>query len=424
MGLRDTFRQMREDIVKGTQESIERTKETSKWRTVFLEEKLPQGIQSWRPGAGQHIVDIIPFLAGVNHPRTEKGRITFLVDYYVHRNIGPLGDNWVCKLKTTKKSDPICEYIRRVRPEKTEWKRIKPTRMTAYLVWVHDTPEEEKKGLQLWDVAHFLFQEPVDAQAKHPKGGAPFAYADIDSGKSVYFEIVKSGKWTDDRGKERDSVKYQGHKFIDREGPLPDEIVDASFSLDECMDLNPSDELMNASFYGEATGDASGEEAKETPPETPDEFRREPVGSGQQQQACNPTPPVPPPSSAPPPKPDFRDFVPGSPEWKEHWKAYREDQPAMLQFQESLRAPEPPKAPAQPAPAAPAPAAGTASGECPSGHVFGADNEKKPECRKCPVWDACAEFLDSGGASSSQAPAASPPQQPAPSTGSGLRRRL
>jgi hypothetical protein len=397
------MRKMKEDIVAQTQEAIDRTKETSKWRSVYFEDKLPEGVGFWRPSFGPHIVDLIPFMAGENHPRVEKGRFCFSVDYYVHRNIGPLGDNWVCTMRTFTIVDAICEYIKRNRPPKEEWKRIKPTRMTGYLVWVHDTPDEEKKGIQIWDVAHFLFQEPVDAQAKHPRGGAPIPYADIDGGKSIYFEIAKSGKWIDSTGKERDASKYQGHKFIDRETPIPDEILDLSFSLDDYMELKPKEELVNASFYGETkTEDKDHENDPGPPPATPDDFKREPVTPPQASEKKTVEREL-------PKKPDFRQYEPSSADWKGHWRAYPEDQPAMLAHQEALKRVAPPAA---------APAQTAGAGQCPAGGTFGADNEKLPECRKCACWDDCAAFLDSG-----QPAAAAPPTAPPATPPTGLRRR-
>jgi len=216
--------------------------------TIFDKNKIPEGRKFWKPTKGDHIIDIIPFFAGPNHPRVSEGEVSYVLDLYVHNGIGPKREPFVCKAKNFQQTDPICDWIARNRLSTEEWKKFSPKRRTVYLVWVHDDEKEEAKGLQIWEVAHFFFESHVDEIAKSPRGGGAVVFSDVDTGKSIAFSIKVSGKYTDGNGKERDSLIYVGHRFVDREEAIPDEILEQSFPLDSIVKMNPSDEEMETAL--------------------------------------------------------------------------------------------------------------------------------------------------------------------------------
>lgn len=262
MSFRKKAKKHKEDLQSRHEEAIESKDETGsgEYGTIFLKDEVPEGIEFWRPEYGEHLIDIIPFFSGKNNPRVEAGRMAYVIDVWVHRSTNP---PFVCQVKNFKLNDPICEYIRKNRLPTPEWKKVAPKRRTVYLVWVHDTLEEEAKGLQVWEVAHFFFEKNVDAIAKNPKGGAPVIFSDPDKGKSIAFEITKSGTYKDEQGTDRDSQDWLGHRFIDRDESIPDEILDQSFPLDDIIDMHPDEEKMSAAFYGEEKEEAEQEEELE-----------------------------------------------------------------------------------------------------------------------------------------------------------------
>ncbi len=263
MSFRTKTKKMREDLQKRTQESIDRGEDMPEYGTIFIKDKLPEGIGFWRPDFGDHLLDIIPFVAGEQHPRVPKERMAFNIDVWIHQNIGPMFDQFVCPQRMFKQPDPICNYMRGKRLPEKEWKAIAPKRRTVYLVWVHDTPEEEEKGLQIWEVAWWNFEKNVDEIAKNPKGGAPVPFSDYDEGKTIAFSIKKSGTFTDSSGKERDSMDFVGHRFVDRDEAIPDAILDQSFSLDECVNVHPNYDKMEEAFTGsKGSPDDGGEETQ------------------------------------------------------------------------------------------------------------------------------------------------------------------
>jgi len=248
---KDRFRNQKQDLMKRHQEQVDSKDSGTKYPTIFDDEKIPKGIEFWRCKPGEHLIDIIPFFAGSQHPKVKEGELAYVVDLWVHVGVGAMNIPYPCTNRNFKETDPICEYISQNRLPTEDWKRISPKRRTAYLVWVHDSPEEEKKGLQIWEVAHFYFEEKIDEIAKSPRGGGAVAFSDIESGKSIAFTVKKVGTYKDAKGTDRDSIGYLGHRFVDRDiDVIPERILEQSFSLDEVIKMKPDYDEMAEAFHG------------------------------------------------------------------------------------------------------------------------------------------------------------------------------
>ena len=251
--LRNKFQNQKQDLLKRHQEQVDTKDQGNEFPTIFDKAKFPKGIGLWKCNKGEHELDIIPFFAGSQHPRVEEGELAYVVDLFVHTNVGPLRMPYPCEVKNFKETDPICEYIAANRLSKEEWKRVSSKRRTVYLVWVHDTPEEEKKGIQIWEVSHFFFEQHIDEIAKSPRGGGALAFSDISSGKSIAFTVKVSGKYKDG-DTDRDSIIYTGHRFVDRQyDVVPDWILEQSFSLDECILMHPDYDEVEEAFNPSAS---------------------------------------------------------------------------------------------------------------------------------------------------------------------------
>lgn len=258
---RDKFRNQKQDLMKRHQEQIDSKDSGSKYPTIFDDEQVPKGIEFWRCKPGEHLIDIIPFFAGSQHPSVREGSLAYVVDLWVHVGVGPMNTPYPCTTKNFKETDPICEYVSQNRLSTDEWKRVSPKRRTAYLVWVHDSPEEEKKGLQIWEVAHFYFEEKIDEIAKSPRGGGAVAFSDIESGKSIAFTVKKVGTYKDAKGVDRDSIGYLGHRFVDRDiDVIPERILAQTFALDEVIKMKPDYDEMSEAFFGKGASKGPEEE--------------------------------------------------------------------------------------------------------------------------------------------------------------------
>lgn len=250
---RERAKQAQNKLAEAHQKSYDRKDDKGFASDNVFDEKILKelGIEIWNPQKGDHLIDVVPFITGKQHPEIAEGAVWYNVDYWAHQRIGDLNRFFVCQ-RTYKQVDPICTYIQKHRPDKKEWLQIKPTRRCAYLIWCHDNEKEKAKGVQVWDVAHFFFESKVCAIQKDPKTGKNIIWSDFEKGRHVFFNISVSGSFEDAAGKKRDSMEYGGFQLVERDDPvLPDYILDQSFALDEAMKMHPTDKEVTLAFYGD-----------------------------------------------------------------------------------------------------------------------------------------------------------------------------
>jgi hypothetical protein len=390
------MRQKRDDLAGETTKAVETSADSGKsYRTIFIPDAIPKGVGFWKCSLGEHFVDFIPWFSGKGHPTEPVEKQIFHLDLYVHQGVGAERGNWVCTQSTMKLPDTICNYISKNRPAKEEWNQIKPKRRCVYLVWVHDTPEEEEKGIQIWECAHHSVQRQIDAIALMPKTGAPIIYSDVDVGKTIRFKVTSAGKFRTPDGRDAESREYLGFSLFDRSEPIPDELLEMVFCLDDAVLWKPADKELQLAFYG-----------GEAPTTGDDHEEREPAGD------------------SPPPAPArrFGAAKPAAEEVRE--PAAPATPPRRFGGAAPAAAASPATPPARrfgnPAPAAAvdAPAPDEKSPEeeagfvCPYNGTVGVDHDKLPECKTCDTWDPCADFADQIGGSRQSAAPAAPPAAP------------
>lgn len=143
---------------------------------------------------------------------------------------------------------------------------------------------------------------------------------------------------------------------MDRDGPIPDNILNQSFALDSIVNWRPSYADVYESFHG-----AKYVEGESTTT-APDRLKKP------------------------------------------------EDKPKETPIEESASSVEesaPPaeeaKAPVEETTTTTTETTTSSPGGCPKGHQFGVDCDKKPDCNGCPSWDDCSDEMDR--VSKSSAPA-------------------
>jgi len=228
------LRQMKKqgDLQKRTQESFAKKDSSGKYGDYLKETTVPK----WSAKDGDHIIDIIPFIVGENHPTLAPDTIAYNIDVFAHRNIGATEDMVICLARTIGKPCPICEYqnkLRKVTEDEDEIKKFSPTRRCLYNIVCLDSDKDEKMGIQLWEVSHYLSEANIMAIARDKRTGAWIPFADPDEGMSVAF--TKSGKGI--------STKYAGYEFVERDYEISDEILDSAVTLDEILDFKEYDEI-------------------------------------------------------------------------------------------------------------------------------------------------------------------------------------
>lgn len=240
------------------------SKDYGNFKGIFEPSKV-SGMKFWKPQTGEHCIDILPYLAGKYNPRRPAGKAAYFVDVFVHRNVGPNDDQYICLAKSFNEHCPICEFRseRAKDPDATEEeiKSLKPSRRAIYAIW---DGNDQRAGVQIWEVAHWFMENPIQAIAKKPKGGGHVDFPHPDHGKSVAFEIAAMGKNKD----------YKGHQFVDRDEGIPDEILEAVPVLDELLHIPTYDEV-HAAFFGASASDLSGADDKGFEEEEPDPEQEE-----------------------------------------------------------------------------------------------------------------------------------------------------
>jgi len=239
----------REALLRRTIESNERREGDASLRYFKADLDLPLW-QARITKEDPHIIDIIPFVAGSKYPtKVDKrhpvnaGDYTYWLEVYAHQNVGP-GKEWVvCPTRNYGMPCPICEEIDQRIKEGQDWeqyKDISPKRRCVYNIVCYDNPKEEAKGVQIWEVSYKYGEGPIQLAAKNTRGGGVVPFADPSVGKSVSFEVAND-----------DYRTIQGHKLIDRDYEISEEVLDGTFVLDEIINLLPYDEIYKM-FFGSA----------------------------------------------------------------------------------------------------------------------------------------------------------------------------
>lgn len=243
-------------LMKRHKRQIENKDTRTAFRSALFDyEKMPEGVSIWSPKDGDHLIDIIPFTVGSQMPldrqtggiTAKEGEIDYLVDVDVHCRIGADRMDFVCPRSNFGKPCPICQYLRNEGSGNDElWRKYKTTRRTIYLVWVHDSPEDEAKGIQIWNVAHFFMENKLQPLATLPRGGGYKMYSHPNEGSNISFTIRKKGMG---------NVEFLGHALYDRERPIPQSILNRTFPLDEVIKMHPSYEEMQEAFRSALTAE-------------------------------------------------------------------------------------------------------------------------------------------------------------------------
>lgn len=365
---------MRERLKGSLEKRVEQSykeREGDRFMGIFQDD-LP--FPMWSCGTGEHIIDILAYLAGPFDPKVGEGYETYVLDVYVHKNIGPNRRHRLCLAKNYDKPCPVCQERDRLRSQEEYddnlTKAMYPIRYVAYYILCYDNRKEEDTGVQIFYVAHWFMEKHLTQLAKAPIGrhgqkiGGYVAFADPDKsiGRSVRFEK---------KGKGKGNVSYDEHQLVPRDYEIPASVYDQiePYPLDSLMYIPTYDELYNEFWQlddsEQVEGPAPSDDDESYPETHPDEDQPEIVSEPEDQ------------------------------------PAEKAEDPALV-------------------------------GRCPAGGVFGRDIENLPECSNCPEWDACEEEADKLMAEARarmearrqrQAPAqpkAAPPQS---RRGTGLPRR-
>ncbi|OGH07207.1 MAG: hypothetical protein A2W22_00585 [Candidatus Levybacteria bacterium RBG_16_35_11] len=329
-------------------------------------------VDFYTPKAGEHIVDIVPFDMGPDSPifrgkpLTVEGDPDYVLDLWVHYGEGVGADQSViCLAQTFEKKCPICEHRQQLMADGETEKadQLKSKRRTIYNVVSYDSRADEAKGVQVWNVAFFYIEKHLLKLAKQPiRSGRTdidpyinFA-SEFSDGKSISFEIDDKGEY----------AEYGGHKLLDRDYDLPQEVIEGAHQLDQLINIPEYEDVYQLHYMEEET--TEGEEDFQVPEE--DEVEETSVPARGRGRARQPEPVV----------------------EEEVQEDTEESQDEVVEdVQEEIEETPPPK-PARRArmPKQKEPVVEDEN-PCIGEGTFGVDNGNLNECDECSVFDSCFE---------------------------------
>jgi hypothetical protein len=218
---------------------------------------LPEGTELYKPKGGTNKIDILPFVK-------QDGSPAYMLEYYQHLGIGLNNSREICLSKTYNKPCPICEERARMLSDGAKWdddgvKALSPKRRCLYNLIDLQEPE---KGIQVFEVSHFLFEKVLiaDAYDDDPE----MVFADLEDGRTVAFK----GRESEFNG--RSSVnKFDSFTFLPRKEGYSEDILKQVVQLDRILTPKTYDALQSL-FYGNPVPDEEEDgEALEVPFESP-----------------------------------------------------------------------------------------------------------------------------------------------------------
>jgi flagellar biosynthesis GTPase FlhF len=341
-------------------------------RPSAMDWKKVENVKFFKPKEGKNNINIIPYIVKTkNDPLVHSGDAkvgdeSYMLDVYMHRNIGPTQAEVLCLKSNYGKPCPICKQAQEFKDagKKDEASALWPKRQCFYNVIDVKNPEA---GIQVFGISHFLFEKELIEEARAAADDGDIVdFVDIDDGKSVSFRAVETSSPIG--GKNVTFFEYKSFSFSERDEPLDPDLVKEAVSFDALLKVQTPAEMEKVIFGDDDEEEAEEEEADDDDDEKEEE---EPVKK----------------AKAPVKKAPAKKVVEEDDEEEEEPDA--DDEEADEEEED-----EPPAKPVKKAPAkAPAkeekPAKKGSSNPCPSGHKYGLDNDKHDECEDCDSWADC-----------------------------------
>ena len=241
--LEERMRKAKEAIRRRQEEGYNRKDDSGMFKTIYKPEIRREHF--FKCTEGEHSGDFIPYIAGKFDPFTKEGEETYCCDLWVHTNVGPNRDSYICLERNYKKPCSECDYLAELRslpPSEQDAEKIKsisPTRRVIYNFHCLDTSQTAAMGVLLFEVSHFLFEKVLQESAKK-KGGLKIYFADpTEEGKTVTFVRKGMGLL---------NTSFVPFTFEDRGKPISESILKQARCIDELLHIPTYEEVYEARF--------------------------------------------------------------------------------------------------------------------------------------------------------------------------------
>lgn len=345
-------------------------------------------------------LNILPYqIKSPKHPevvagRRKVGQWDYLLDVWVHRNLGPNKKDMLCPKSTYGKACPACEERQKLYDEgrDEEAKAFTPSRRAIYNVQLigRNGPEDAP---MIFATSHQCFnKELIEEAGASSKGPVPIPFASIGpDGKVVSFRVSE---------KALGSSKFceaKSFQFLDRDEEISDEVLEQCVSLDEHLIVPTSKQILDA-MYGNDEDDSVGQAPEQ---DTQEDARRDSYDDARPARRRDPEP-----------EPEYEPEPPRErrrPSREEDEAPQRERRRPEPEDDRSPYPPQPSMRPEEDAPTMPFDAAEEAprqerrrpeppqdevprqSTQCPHGLNWGTDCDRHRACGTCPdaIYDKC-----------------------------------
>ncbi len=250
-----------------TKENVDNKGKTGGGKGKFyLDFSNYEDVKLYKPQEDYNTIDIIPYLVSTKHhpKKYEIGDPDYILDVWVHSNVGPQNDNYVCLFKTFGLPCPICEERDARLKAGADWKsqsiqELLPSNKAIYNVI--DKDSEEDKGLIKIFIASFAYFERdglLDRLEDFEKKSEQITPSSLSNGRSIEFKAVthKFGR--------RDYFKYKNFSFIKRDEPYPEDIIKESYPLDKMLVVPSYEEVRDAFFARNIEGEDEDADMNQT----------------------------------------------------------------------------------------------------------------------------------------------------------------
>lgn len=308
--------------------------------------KIDREISFFSPIEGRNRINIIPYeIKTKNHPLVKRGEfevgdLDYVMDFFVHRNIGPSESSVVCLKNTFGKPCPICEQsaLLRKQGKEQEANELKVSRRVIYNVQDLKDPDKVK----VFETSHFLFEKELIDESRDEEGGF-VDFADPTDGKEIKFRCQEVQKGA------MKFKEFKSFSFEDRDEEIDDDLLEQAISFDEVIRV-PTYEEVEKILYGSEDEDEEEEPKKKKVEEDDDSDDEDEIEL---------------------PKKKAKKVVEEDDDEEEV-----EESPKKKKSFEDLddAEDEPKKSP---------------GGKCPFGHKFGVDCDEHNDCDNCDKWDSC-----------------------------------
>jgi hypothetical protein len=223
----------------------------------------------WRCEKGTHEIDIIPYQAGRFDPAMKEGEWTYVLEVFVHNNVGPDGEqSIICLAKTYGKPCPICEHRKKLLESGGDDELAEQLKVSRYPRSLYNIVCYDKKGdddkIQIFNTSHFLFEMHLlklssNSSRQIAEGAPPIvAFADPDEGKTIIFTKEGEGR----------NTRFTGHKLDNRPKgfKIPDSLLKRAIVLDEAVFIPTYKEVYQFFWGVEMPEDGNDEDTPKRSP--------------------------------------------------------------------------------------------------------------------------------------------------------------